>query len=777
MTSPVKSAPTLSFQSLTASSSLGNEQLSAKKPIEQEKVQQVADKGKVSLVNIFSDEKWPPVALVEKTVAFDVKQWRSIKLSQVLEKKLTTHALIFNRLLLPDNILLTIGFQGAYENQQNKKILIEYWDLAHGVVTHSHQLECLDIVLKETGDVIFVNEHHLILLDPASVSHRKSIQVEGTITKFLQLKSGLCTLVINHKVVQFWDILTATKIKEIDLFDAKADANFKSDYESVSASYRASNEAQMQEYNRYWKEVYYNESERRDYEAKQHLASERLGQTRSYYDNRLQAIKNQISGLLITEIQEQQEGRLAVRLGSGKIVVVSPEGVIESDAKAIEFSASSGFYMNAAPIVLPNGSLVEFNRGSSYGKLEGCIMIWKSLDKKIESFLRLNRDQILLLPKEMTFEEIDELLTLCEKQPLIKGIRLEEGYRSSGLLRTRAYYLCPQPMISPKERTNLKISADFICSITGEIMLDPVIAADGETYERFALKSWLDVHDTSPKYNVPLEHKQLIPNRNLQRRIKELLDQHPFLFEEPNGNDDSVYVAGVLKEMKILMDQKEALKLQQLVEQYPHIVQHSLEGATTLLHLACRGPSPEVLKAVVKGLGKQIVPILKKYKVEQFFQLAAHSMGARGAAWIAKATFMDEQELFQQAKDALASNDLAILKTCIDLGLSVNATEAETGNSLLHIAVKHNQRQLAEFLIDTSADIYLKNCAFQTAEELAYSLNSQEMVKAIRETHLRKISAPGMHQRMMGLEIQNQELAILVASLQQQVSELNKAKK
>ena len=41
------------------------------------------------------------------------------------------------------------------------------------------------------------------------------------------------------------------------------------------------------------------------------------------------------------------------------------------------------------------------------------------------------------------------------------------------------------------------------------------LPADGFSYERSAIESWLKGHDTSPRTNVKLAHKDLLPNRAL----------------------------------------------------------------------------------------------------------------------------------------------------------------------------------------------------------------------------------------------------------------------
>ncbi|MCO5613490.1 hypothetical protein L7F22_067767 [Adiantum nelumboides] len=65
------------------------------------------------------------------------------------------------------------------------------------------------------------------------------------------------------------------------------------------------------------------------------------------------------------------------------------------------------------------------------------------------------------------------------------------------------------------------IPGSFFCPISQEIMQNPCIAADGFTYERDAIKVWLEEHDTSPMTNLVLSHKALIPNLSLVSDIQE----------------------------------------------------------------------------------------------------------------------------------------------------------------------------------------------------------------------------------------------------------------
>lgn len=66
----------------------------------------------------------------------------------------------------------------------------------------------------------------------------------------------------------------------------------------------------------------------------------------------------------------------------------------------------------------------------------------------------------------------------------------------------------------------------FICPIFQEVMQDPVVAADGFTYEAEAIKGWLDSgHETSPMTDDKLGHNKLLPNHALRSAIQEWLQQ------------------------------------------------------------------------------------------------------------------------------------------------------------------------------------------------------------------------------------------------------------
>ena len=70
----------------------------------------------------------------------------------------------------------------------------------------------------------------------------------------------------------------------------------------------------------------------------------------------------------------------------------------------------------------------------------------------------------------------------------------------------------------------------FRCPIGLGLMKDPVVAADGHTYERDKIEAWFassefsDLPVKSPKTNLLLEHTMLIPNHALQSVIQDAVD-------------------------------------------------------------------------------------------------------------------------------------------------------------------------------------------------------------------------------------------------------------
>eukprot|EP00931_Biecheleriopsis_adriatica_P028431 TRINITY_DN16950_c0_g2_i1.p1 TRINITY_DN16950_c0_g2~~TRINITY_DN16950_c0_g2_i1.p1 ORF type:complete len:454 (-),score=95.38 TRINITY_DN16950_c0_g2_i1:82-1443(-) len=77
-------------------------------------------------------------------------------------------------------------------------------------------------------------------------------------------------------------------------------------------------------------------------------------------------------------------------------------------------------------------------------------------------------------------------------------------------------------MMSKLDESAAEVIDDaFICPITFEIMRDPVVTADGHSYERLAIKEWFKLDNKeSPRTNIRLASTTLIGNTALKKAIQ-----------------------------------------------------------------------------------------------------------------------------------------------------------------------------------------------------------------------------------------------------------------
>ncbi|KAJ6410195.1 hypothetical protein OIU84_009651 [Salix udensis] len=76
---------------------------------------------------------------------------------------------------------------------------------------------------------------------------------------------------------------------------------------------------------------------------------------------------------------------------------------------------------------------------------------------------------------------------------------------------------------------SLLIPHEFLCPITLEIMVDPVIVATGQTYERESIQKWLNSnHRTCPKTGQNLDHLSLASNFALKNLIQQWCEKNNY---------------------------------------------------------------------------------------------------------------------------------------------------------------------------------------------------------------------------------------------------------
>eukprot|EP00045_Choanoeca_perplexa_P015156 m.184353 g.184353 ORF g.184353 m.184353 type:complete len:382 (+) comp16905_c0_seq3:166-1311(+) len=70
------------------------------------------------------------------------------------------------------------------------------------------------------------------------------------------------------------------------------------------------------------------------------------------------------------------------------------------------------------------------------------------------------------------------------------------------------------------------IPSEFLCPITYDIMVDPVVAADGFSYERESIRTWFLDHATSPLTGSAVPTPWIFPNQALRILIRDFCEKH-----------------------------------------------------------------------------------------------------------------------------------------------------------------------------------------------------------------------------------------------------------
>lgn len=83
-----------------------------------------------------------------------------------------------------------------------------------------------------------------------------------------------------------------------------------------------------------------------------------------------------------------------------------------------------------------------------------------------------------------------------------------------------------------------------VCPITHQLMNDPVMAADGHSYERDAIERWFSAHRTSPSTNLPLNRHEVIPNI-LASNVVRALENHSLVGSINQNEEDAASASNV----------------------------------------------------------------------------------------------------------------------------------------------------------------------------------------------------------------------------------------
>ncbi|XP_057424280.1 U-box domain-containing protein 3-like isoform X2 [Lotus japonicus] len=172
----------------------------------------------------------------------------------------------------------------------------------------------------------------------------------------------------------------------------------------------------------------------------------------------------------------------------------------------------------------------------------------------IEEALRKQRDN--MEPCREHLKQIIELLNLTSDQELLKECIAVEKERLNAevnkmkgdmveineivnLVRNVCDYVMTTEC--PVIKSGVSVPSYFRCPLSSELMLDPVIVASGQTYERQSIQKWLDHGLTvCPRTRQTLAHSILTPNYTVKAMIAKWCEENNIkLFSNSEHNNSA----------------------------------------------------------------------------------------------------------------------------------------------------------------------------------------------------------------------------------------------
>jgi len=314
------------------------------------------------------------------------------------------------------------------------------------------------------------------------------------------------------------------------------------------------------------------------------------------------------------------------------------------------------------------------------------------------------------------------------------------------------------------------IPNECFCPITQEIMEDPVIAQDGHTYERAAIKHWLGMGKrTSPKTGARLLSIELTSNHTMRSLIQDIKVQVPVLARH-KVDMQNIETAIKLREEEITetliqkgelieKESQERLKLEKELQQKgkyeeqlksneaeEEITEPQVSSQLKNINLPLVIQQQNYINACLKTAieNEDIVKLQELIKVGADVNskdakgwTPLHMAAQRGLVVATKLLIdaganvhITDNHRITPLYMAVLSGRLELLKHLLDAKADINVT-LDNGNTPLHLAALRGKLEVLTFLAEYGANVHAKNNKGNTPLHLAVMRGQLEIAKQL----------------------------------------------
>jgi len=280
-----------------------------------------------------------------------------------------------------------------------------------------------------------------------------------------------------------------------------------------------------------------------------------------------------------------------------------------------------------------------------------------------------------------------------------------------------------------------KLEETFRCPINKQIMVEPVIASDGKTYEKETIERCIKTTGTSP-FTRAILMKDLICNQDKKSEIEEYLASHP----EAYDNGEVYLPESWKKELIALVESNQISKVNELLDKDRRLLFIDLGEGHTVFHIAGQSGSWQLTdnifnRLISNGLDKQLN--------------------------IAKPNNFNPLYLNTLLQLSLKKKDFPKCDLLLRLGASVEQPNAEH-NNLLHGMVVTDNIEAVNWVLNNGGNLESLNIQNNTPLLLAVLNNNEELTKILLYR--------GANKKIKNLQ---QETPILIALLNNNIKILS----